>query len=61
MSQEIVVDFFKDGTVKVETFGFEGSSCKDASDFLKVLGQQTDEDLKPEYWGQAPEVVYAGN
>lgn len=57
---EIVIDFFPDGTAKVETFGFEGSACKEASEFLNALGPMLDEELKPEYYGEAPEVVYAG-
>ena len=58
--QEIIIDFFPDGTAKVETFGFEGSACKEATEFLNALGQVTDEQLKPEYYGEAPEVVYVG-
>lgn len=58
MSEEIVVDFYRNGTVKVETFGFVGSSCKEATEFLSSLGKVTDEELKPEYFGDAPEVVY---
>lgn len=57
---EIVIDFFPDGSVQVETFGFEGSSCKDATEFLNALGTVTDEELKPEYYGDNAEVVYAG-
>jgi hypothetical protein len=34
----------------VETHGFLGSECREASRFLeKALGQQTDESLKPEF------------
>lgn len=38
------------GQTRVETKGFVGSECRDASRFLeKALGQQTDELLKPEF------------
>jgi len=57
---EIVIDFFPDGTAKVETFGYEGSSCKEATEFLTSLGTVTDEELKAEFYGEAPEVVYVG-
>jgi len=59
MSQEIVVDFYRNGTVKVETFGFQGATCKDATGFLNALGKITEEENKPEYWADSAEVVYA--
>ena len=59
MSEEIVVDFFRNGTIKVEAFGFQGTSCKDATEFLNSLGKITEEENKPEYWADSAEVVYA--
>ena len=52
---EILVD--KVGHTRVETRGFEGSSCRKASRFIEVaLGQRTGEQLKPEFQqGQAAE------
>ena len=58
MSEEIVVDFFRNGTVKVETFGYVGSSCKEATEFLNSLGSVTNETEKPEYWNDVPEFVH---
>jgi hypothetical protein len=56
---EIVIDFFPNGTAKIETFGYTGSSCKEATDFLQSLGPVTDEELKPEYFEDAEEHLYA--
>ncbi len=40
-----------DGKTKVETHGFDGQSCKDASKFIETaLGQKTTEQFKPEYF-----------
>ena len=52
---EITID--KAGNTKVETKGFEGSSCREASRFVEVaLGRRTAEQLKPEFHqGQAVE------
>ena len=45
---EIVVAL--DGKSRVETKGFTGSECREASRFVEqALGQQTDELLKPEF------------
>lgn len=50
MSEEIIVVFRPDGSSSVETKGFTGSSCKDASAFIeKALGKAESETLKPEY------------
>lgn len=39
-----------DGQSRVETNGFAGSDCREASRFLeKALGQPTHEQLKPEF------------
>ncbi len=40
-----------DGKTKVETHGFDGQSCTDASKFIEsALGQRATEQLKPEYF-----------
>jgi Protein of unknown function (DUF2997) len=45
---EITVD--PQGRTKVETKGFAGSSCRDASKFVEqALGQRAGEQLKPEF------------
>lgn len=39
-----------DGKSRVETSGFVGSACREASQFIEqALGQRTAEQLKPEY------------
>lgn len=41
------------GQTKVETKGFIGSECREASQFIqRALGQQTSETLKPEFHQQ---------
>ena len=38
------------GETKIETKGFTGSECRDASKFIEqALGKQTSEQLKPEF------------
>ncbi len=45
---EIIVQ--PDGQTKVETKGFAGSACREASEFLeKALGQRTSEELTAEF------------
>lgn len=39
-----------EGKVSVETKGFSGASCREASKFIEeALGTRTDEKLKPEF------------
>lgn len=50
---EITVD--PKGTTKVETKGFTGGSCREASGFIEeALGRRSAETLTPEYY-QGPE------
>lgn len=50
MSKTIEIIIALNGQSRVETKGFVGSECRDASRFIeKALGQQTDELLKPEF------------
>ncbi|QEF97879.1 hypothetical protein Mal15_19250 [Stieleria maiorica] len=45
-----------DGNTRVETSGFTGSDCRQASrSLLQALGQQTSEQLKPEFHQAATE------
>ena len=55
---EIIIDFFKDGTSRVEAVGYEGSQCKEATDFLNLLGRMESETLKPEYYGEITDNAY---
>lgn len=51
------------GETKVETKGFTGPSCRDASRFLEeALGQRTDETLTPEFHqqGQSTDQIQQG-
>jgi hypothetical protein len=51
---EIIVQ--PDGQTKVETKGFTGSECRQASEFLeKALGQRTSEQLTAEFYAKASE------
>jgi len=50
MSKTIEIIIAPNGQSRVETKGFVGSECRDASRFVeKALGQQTDQVLKPEF------------
>ena len=54
MSQTIEVIVKPDGTTRVETRGFSGVVCRDASQFLEVaLGRQMTETFTAEYYQQA--------
>ena len=49
---EIVVA--PNGETRVETKGFTGAECRDASQFVeRALGQQTDEQFKTEFYQTA--------
>jgi len=51
---EIVVRIRKDGTVVIDTQGFTGSLCKEATKPLEeALGEVLEEKLKPEYYLEA--------
>ena len=50
MTQIIEVIVAPDGSSKIETKGFTGATCRDASRFIEqALGQRTDERLTPEF------------
>ena len=50
MSKIIEIIIAPNGQSRVETKGFVGSECRDASRFIeKALGKQTDEILKAEF------------
>ncbi len=51
MNQTITIIVAPDGNTKVETHGFDGRSCADASKFIETaLGQKTTEQFKSEYF-----------
>ena len=56
---EIVIDFFPNGSVKVEAVGFTGTTCEEATAFLQSLGTEVEKDYKPEYYDDAEEHLYA--
>ena len=56
---EIIIDFFPNGTVKVEAVGYKGTSCEEATAFLKSLGTEVEKEYKPEYFDTAEEHLYA--
>ena len=50
MTQIIEVIVAPDGSSKIETKGFTGATCRDASRFIEqALGQRTDERLTAEF------------
>ena len=50
MSRTIEIIVAPNGQTRVETKGFTGSECRDASRFVEqALGQQVDELLTPEF------------
>jgi hypothetical protein len=49
MAKEIVLKF-KSGQIKVEAQGFKGSSCQEASKFLRALGEVTNDERKAEWF-----------
>lgn len=54
MNQTIEVTVGPDGATRVETRGFSGSACRDASQFLEAaLGLSAEECLTQEYYQQA--------
>jgi hypothetical protein len=54
MSQTIVVTVKPDGTTQVETRGFSGAACRDASRFLEAaLGLSAQESFTQEFYQQA--------
>ena len=54
MSKTIEIVVAPDGQTRVETRGFNGSECRQVSQFIEqALGQQTDELLKAEFYQTA--------
>lgn len=49
--KEIILTVDMDGKSKIETKGFKGKACLQASKFLEdALGESRDEQFKPEYF-----------
>ncbi|HEY0983000.1 DUF2997 domain-containing protein [Schlesneria sp.] len=54
MTKTIEIIVAPNGQTRVETKGFVGSDCRQASQFIEqALGQQTDELLKAEFYQTA--------
>ena len=54
MSKIIEITVAPDGTTKVETSGFVGAECRNASQFIeKALGSSVNEQLKTEFYQSA--------
>ncbi|MCA9095633.1 MAG: DUF2997 domain-containing protein [Planctomycetaceae bacterium] len=50
-TQQIQIDVSPTGESKLQTSGFTGKTCQEASRFLEqALGQKTAETLTPEYY-----------
>mgnify|MGYP006309217759 CR=1 FL=1 len=46
--------------IKVEGEGFKGASCEDAMAWVKALGKNKNEELKPEYFDDDDNDAYIG-
>ena len=58
MSRTIEVTVLPNGQCQIETKGFVGNECQQASQFLKqALGVQTAETLKPEFYQSSESTV----
>jgi hypothetical protein len=56
MSQTIEIIVAPDGKTRVETRGFVGGACREASRFVeRALGQQEHETLTTEFYAQSTE------
>jgi hypothetical protein len=55
MSKTIEIIVSPQGESKIETKGFSGAECRDASKFIEqTLGQRTDEQLTAEFHASTP-------
>jgi len=60
--KEIIVKFDKlTGEAIIEANGFQGQSCDDAMEFLKILGDTKEERKKLEYFQASLELSGKGN
>lgn len=51
MKPEIIITVALDGSTTVETIGYKGKSCQDASKAIEIaLGKKQSETLKPEFY-----------
>ena len=54
--KRVEITFGKDGSVRVEAFGFVGQSCEEATAFLdKLFGKSSERDYKDSYYEEASE------
>lgn len=55
---KIEIEYNKDGTVKVEAFGFEGESCLDATkEILEHHGGDAETTMKDEFYEEESTLV----
>lgn len=57
MAKTVKIILGKDGSIKVEAFGFKGSSCEEATAFLKNLYGEADIIHKASFWEQEEQIV----
>lgn len=58
MQKKVEVIIGKDGSIKVEAFGFKGGTCEEATAFIENLfGDPEDKKYKPSYYEQAETLV----
>lgn len=57
MPEKVEIILGKDGSIKVEAFGFKGSSCEEATAFLKNLFGDADNVIhKASFWEQKEQI-----
>jgi len=58
MTKTITLLIAPNGETKVETHGFDGQSCTDATKFLETaLGRRTEQQFKSEYFATNTNVI----
>ena len=58
MQKRVVITLGRNGSRKVEAFGFEGESCKDATSFLdRIFGKPKSIELKDSYFSEEKQTL----
>jgi hypothetical protein len=58
MKKQFIVEVSDDGDIRIETRGFEGSTCLEEAQFLKdLLGHEISRQLTPAYYNQGRKII----